>query len=265
MKKFFAIKARGAIILALAVLAAGVVISAEPAGKETAKPPLRVLVSGFEPFGGNPRNPTGELARSYAAPTMVGGVLVKGVELPVVYFQAWDKLKPEIESFHPDFILSLGLAAGEKGARLERVAINFDRGYPDNLGQKHLGVIVKGGEKKIQSDLPVDRLAEVLSGQGVPAYVSDDAGGYLCNHIFYQIMNYALGRPEVAAGFVHLPDWPINGEGPRLSPTRSASCSSRLTSVTAGPPSSNSSRSTATPRRTGRAWSRRSSPPGSAG
>ena len=177
--------------------------------------PLRILISGFEPFGGNPRNPTGELAQQYSTPTQVGNVLVKGVVLPVVYYQAWDKLKAEIESFHPDFILSLGFSPGSNEVRLERVAINYDRGYPDNLGKMHLGSIAKNGEKRIESDLPVSQVADILQNRSVPTYVSNDAGGYLCNHIFYQVMNYSLSHPSQPGCFIHLPNWPIDGNSPR--------------------------------------------------
>jgi pyroglutamyl-peptidase len=203
-----------ALLLVVMILAAGATPSSE-LGKYSDRPPLRVLISGFEPFGDNPRNPTGELAQRYSTPTRVGNVVVKGVELPVVYWQAWDKLKPEIESFHPDFILSLGLSSGDNAVRLERVAINYDRGYSDNLGKMHLGSIVNGGEKKIESDLPMDQIAKVLQDSGVPAHVSNDAGGYLCNHIFYQVMNHTLGHPNQPGGFIHLPDWSIDGNGPK--------------------------------------------------
>lgn len=132
-----------------------------------------------------------------------------------MYYQAWDKLKLEIESFRPDFILALGLSPGDYSVRLERVAINYDRGDPDNLGRKHLGPIISGGKERIESDLPVGEIAKVLQDNDVPTYVSNDAGGYLCNHIFYQVMHYSLGHPDQPSGFVHLPNWPIDGESPR--------------------------------------------------
>lgn len=203
-----------ALLLVVMILTAGATPSTELV-KDGDHLPLRILVSGFEPFGDNQRNPTGELAQRYSIPTRVGNVIVKGVELPVVYYQAWDKLKLEIESFRPDFILALGLSPGDYSVRLERVAINYDRGDPDNLGRKHLGPIISGGKERIESDLPVGEIAKVLQDNDVPTYVSNDAGGYLCNHIFYQVMHYSLGHPDQPSGFVHLPNWPIDGESPR--------------------------------------------------
>lgn len=199
----------------MAMVCAASAVPSTDLSNEGNHPPLRILISGFEPFGGDVRNPTEELVQQYSTPTQVGNALVKGVVLPVVYYQAWDKLKPEIESFHPDFILSLGYSPGDNKVRLERVAINYDRGSPDNLGRTHLGIISKNCEEKIESDLPVDQVAKILQEKDVPVYVSDDAGGYLCNHIFYQVMNYSLSHPSQPGGFVHLPDWPIDGNGPR--------------------------------------------------
>jgi pyroglutamyl-peptidase len=178
------------------------------------QPRLRILISGFEPFGGYSQNPTAELARRYAQPKIMDDILVKGVELPVVYFQAWDKLKREIETFHPDFILCLGFAPGDKRIRLERTAINTDHGYPDNQDQSHQGQIIVGGVKKIESDLPVDLISSKLKEKGIPTFVSDDAGGYLCNHIFYQLMYHILHHTDKAGAFVHMPDWPVEGDTP---------------------------------------------------
>ena len=176
---------------------------------------FRVLLSGFEPFGDNLRNPTGELARRYLNPTQFDNILVKGVVLPVVYHESWNKLKSEIESFHPHFILCLGLSPSDNAIRLELIATNYDCGCPDNQGKTHTGPIMNSEENKIKSDLPVYQIAKVLQDSDVAAYVSDNAGGYLCNHIFYQVMNYTVSHPNLQSGFVHLPNWPIDGESPR--------------------------------------------------
>jgi pyroglutamyl-peptidase len=179
--------------------------------QDAERPLLRVLISGFEPFGFNPTNPTGELARKYAAPTRVGNVLVKGVELPVVYYRAWEKLESEIKSFEPDYIISFGLDSTARMVRFERVARNEDRGYPDNDKQEHKGPIVEGGPAAIDTDLPVDDLVKIVGSYSIPAYISTDAGGYLCNHLFYLVMYYCSKHPAVRGGFVHMPNWPVDG------------------------------------------------------
>ena len=153
------------------------------------------------------------MANYYATPRREGNVLVKGVELPVVYFEAWEQLEPEIESFKPDYIISFGLAPLARGVRFERAARNEDEGYRDNNRQRHEGSIILGGPDLLYSDLPIDDLIERMESSSITASASTDAGGYLCNHVFYFVMYYCMQHPEIRGGFVYMPSWPVEGNG----------------------------------------------------
>jgi len=156
-----------------------------------------ILVTGFEPFGGLSRNPTGEIARA------LGGAV-----LPVDYARVGPALAPLLAR-DLDGVVLLGLAVGRPRISLERVAINFrDPGRPDNSG----GVppdtaVVPGGPAAYFSTLPLPGLFDALRAGGFPVEYSLSAGGYLCNAAFY-LARHALESRGVPCGFVHMPPTP---------------------------------------------------------
>lgn len=162
-----------------------------------------VLVTGFEPFGGHAANPSRELAeRLGRAPGRAAAVL------PVAYARA-DALLPELVATHrPRAWLVLGLCAEARGLRLERTARNLDQSdQADNEGEVRCGrTIAEGGPASYASTLPLAEWAGRLDREGVPVEWSDDAGGYLCNHVFYAA-RHALARslPDAVCGLVHVP------------------------------------------------------------
>ena len=181
--------------------------------------PMRVLVSGFEPFGGMSQNPSEELVRyinehfneKTPLTTDSGPAIVRGVTLPVTYYKCWEVLHQAIADFKPTCVIALGLAA-IPGLRIETMAKNGDRGGPDNKGNGHKGAIYPAALEELATKLPVDAIKEALEKNKIPATTSKDAGGYLCNHIFYHLMRYATSHPELRAGFIHVPNWPVEGE-----------------------------------------------------
>ncbi len=178
---------------------------------QAAPHPLRVLVSGFEPFGGLKHNPTQALAESLdsISPELRQRIQLRGVVLPVTYDGAWPRLLGEIEDFRPHVVLAFGLGAHASGLRLETTARNLDSGLFDNLGRSRKGAILPNGPATLPSGLPLDALRQALQGGGFGVTFSDNAGGYLCNHIFYRLLSHAASRPEMRAGFIHVPQMPL--------------------------------------------------------
>jgi len=154
----------------------------------------RVLVTGFEPFGEHATNPSALLAKSF-----------DGVVLPVSYARAGDALRAAIEDADPDVVLCFGLADTDTAISVERFAHNIQEvDAIDNDGAPGSGAeIDPAGPLALRSSLPVDEIVAALRDEGIPANVSRDAGGYLCNHIFYVLMQTL--DPKTIGGFIHVP------------------------------------------------------------
>lgn len=182
--------------------------------------PLKVLITGFEPFGNHQINPTHELMRFVRErPQTVCSetLLVEAITLPVVYFASWEVLEQKIATFKPDVVIAFGYAANSKAIRIELIARNEDRGIADNQGNCHLGTIVAGGQEQYPSSLPVQEIQMALQTKNIAVITSQDAGGYLCNHIFYQLMCHASKKPDIQAGFIHIPLWQVPGDSGLLA------------------------------------------------
>jgi pyroglutamyl-peptidase len=164
-----------------------------------------LLVTGFEPFGGDHINPSCEVARALHGRT-VGGARVVGVVLPCVFGASIDALRVALDSHRPQLVLALGLAAGREGFTPERVAINLDDArIPDNAGAQPIDrpVVARGAAAHF-STLPVKAITEALRAAGHPASVSNSAGTFVCNHVFYGLMQQLKRRRGVRGGFMHL-------------------------------------------------------------
>ena len=149
---------------------------------------MQTLVTGFEPWGRERRNPSGELARA------VGGHV-----LPVDYARAERELLRLIRGSRPDAILMLGLAAGRTRLNLETVALNVDH-CEEGKGRRWRRPIRKG-PLALSATLPVDRLYRALRKARVPVSLSAHAGTFICNHVFY----VALAESRAPSGFLHVP------------------------------------------------------------
>lgn len=175
---------------------------------------LRFLVTGFEPFGKFSTNPSNELVEfiNSARNSLIDGVTLKAITLPVTYFESWGILSDEVNEFNPDYILSFGYAPGSDKIQLEANASNYDHGYADNKFKRHNGAIVKNAPKSYPSELPIKMLANSLKKKGIPVTISSDAGGYICNHIFFQERHFTSSQGNIRSGFFHIPNWPVKGE-----------------------------------------------------
>jgi pyroglutamyl-peptidase len=172
---------------------------------------VELLVTGFEPFGGLTLNPSAsivdELSRRAARHPAAYPSLRVAI-LPTEFTRAAAAIRELLQSEAPDVLLSLGVAPRAQGVRLERTARNRDdAALPDNTGeQRRLTPIVPGGPDTLASTLPIDEMLAALEQLGVPVSLSDDAGGYVCNHLFYSARHAieASGLPT-RCGFVHVP------------------------------------------------------------
>lgn len=165
-----------------------------------------LLVTGFEPFGGEPVNPSWLLAQALHG-QRIGGAPVVALQLPCVFGQALQVLDAALARERPQLVLALGQAAGRSDFSVERVAINVDDArIADNAGAQPVDQpVLAGGPAAYFSTLPIKAIVAALRGAGVPAAVSQSAGTFVCNHVFYGLMHRLQGRPGVRGGFVHLP------------------------------------------------------------
>lgn len=165
-----------------------------------------ILVSGFQPFGGQEVNPALEAVR--ALPEQIGGARIERVEVPVTYRQAFEPVCAAIEEVEPQAVVCVGQAAGRSCVTVERVAINVDDcEQPDNAGTIRCDVpIDEAGPAAYFATLPVRDMVRAIEAAGLPAAVSDSAGTYVCNHLMYLVLDHAARkRPGMLGGFVHVP------------------------------------------------------------
>lgn len=174
----------------------------------------QILLTAFEPFGGDLVNPSLLIARQLHGQTIAGARVV-AVELPCVFHRALTALEEALERTRPTLAVAvaLGLAAGREGLSIERVAINVDDArIPDNAGAQPVDQpIAPGGPAAWFSTLPIKAIAAALNQAGVPASVSQSAGTFVCNHVFYGLQQRLAGT-GVRSGFIHVPLLPEQSE-----------------------------------------------------
>jgi pyroglutamyl-peptidase len=170
---------------------------------------MKALVTGFEPFGGDRINPSFEALRRL--PPRLGVLDIATRPLPVVYGAALRTLREGIAATAPDIVLCAGLAGGRAELSLERVAINIDDArIPDNDGNQPIDrPVVADGPGAYFATLPIKAAVAALREAGLPAAVSNSAGTFLCNHVFYGLMHEAAaGGHRFRGGFLHVPYLP---------------------------------------------------------
>lgn len=170
---------------------------------------MKILVTAFEPFGGDALNPTLEVLQRLPN-TLEGAEIIK-LQVPVVFGRSIEKVNQVIRDAQPDVILSLGLAGGRSDIGVERVAINIDDGrIPDNAGhQPEDEPIIPNAPAAYFSSLPIKAIVAAIRQQGIPASVSNTAGTYVCNHLMYGVLHHiAAHNLPTRAGFIHMPYLP---------------------------------------------------------
>jgi pyroglutamyl-peptidase len=172
---------------------------------------MKILISGFEPFGKMNINPTEELLKE-AVSFDIENVEISTVLLPVNYDECAEELIAKIEEVNPDVVISCGLAAGRTAITPERIGINIkDTGsgdpYPDNRGIIPTDELIdKDGPDGLFSTLPNRLIEENLKAQHIPAAISNSAGTFICNNTLYVVLNYIQkNNLPIKAGFIHFP------------------------------------------------------------
>lgn len=167
---------------------------------------MRVLVTAFEPFGGDDVNASLEALRRL--PSRIGGLEIATALLPTSFARASGALRDAIATARPEVVLCVGETGERAGLCVESVALNVqDARIPDNDGAQPLGVpVVAGGPAAYCATLPARTCVAALRAAGLPAEVSYSAGTFVCNHVFYGLMHFAATAAHpVRAGFLHVP------------------------------------------------------------
>lgn len=167
-----------------------------------------ILLTGFEPFGGEAVNPSLEAVKRLDG-EIIGGVKVVGVGLPVSWDKADAPLTAAIEANKPFAVISVGQAGSRAKLAVERVGINICFG-PDNDGVVRDGEpVVAGAPDAYFCSLPVIEIAKAMNAAGIPSYVSNTAGTYLCNFVTYLLEHYVRSNNlDIRTCFVHIPFLP---------------------------------------------------------
>lgn len=167
---------------------------------------MRALVTGFAPFGGESINFSYEAVRRL--PARIGDMDVVPALLPTSYTRAGTALEREIARSDPAIVLCVGEAGERTALNIERVAINVqDAHIADNDGMRPRDApVMADGPAAYFSTLPINAIAEALRAAGLAAEVSNSAGTFVCNHVFYSLMHLAAhSRRNFRAGFIHVP------------------------------------------------------------
>lgn len=167
---------------------------------------MKVLITGFDPFGGEPINPALEAVK--LLPDTISGAEVIKLEIPTVFRKSLEKIEEAIKLHNPDIVISIGQAGGRFGITPERVAINIDDArIKDNEGNQPLDIsIYEDGEPAYFSNLPIKAMVNKMKINGIPASVSNTAGTFVCNHVMYGVL-YLVDKKysNIRAGFIHVP------------------------------------------------------------
>ncbi|WP_368564879.1 pyroglutamyl-peptidase I [Pseudoxanthomonas sp. UTMC 1351] len=165
-----------------------------------------VLLTGFAPFGGETINPSWEAVAALDG-CRIHGHRVVTRQLPVTFGESLKALQAALRETSPSLVICIGQAGGRAQLSLERIAINIDDArIPDNAGKQPIDApIVEDGPAAYFSTLPIKAMMAGLRNAGFPAEVSQTAGTYVCNHVFYGLMHALRNKRNVRGGFIHTP------------------------------------------------------------
>jgi pyroglutamyl-peptidase len=170
---------------------------------------MKILVTGFEPFAGETKNPS--LEAIHQLPDKIENTKIVKASIPTVFRKSIETLKECLEKEKPDVVISVGQAGGRSEITIERVAINVDdASIPDNEGNLPKDqVIFEDGENAYFSNLPIKKIVETIKECKIPASISNSAGTYVCNHLMYSLLYFINKKyKNVRGGFIHVPYLP---------------------------------------------------------
>lgn len=167
---------------------------------------MKVLITGFDPFGGESVNPA--LEAVMALPDQIGEAEVIKLEIPTVFGKSLTKIREAVELHNPDVVISVGQAGGRFGITTERVAINMDDArIKDNEGNEPIDIkVAADGPAAYFTNLPIKAMTQAMVKAGIPASVSNSAGTFVCNHVMYGVLHLIHTEyPNMRGGFIHVP------------------------------------------------------------
>ena len=171
---------------------------------------MKILITGFQPFGGQRVNPAWEAVRKL--PDVLGDKVLWKLEIPVTFGGAFDAVEAKAEEVDPDVILCVGQAGGREAVTPERIAVNLqDASIPDNAGNQPVDLpVIADGANAYFTSLPVKAMAAAVRAQGLPCRLSCTAETYVCNDVFYRLLHRYRDTGK-RVGFVHVPFLPEQG------------------------------------------------------
>lgn len=165
-----------------------------------------ILITGFEPFGGESMNPAYEAVKML--PEEIDGVRIVKAEIPTAFLRSGERLAALMEECEPAAVLCIGQAGGRAAMTVERVAINLmEAGIPDNAGFQPQDAPVRAEAPAAYfATVPVKAIVAAMREAGVPCHLSYTAGTYVCNSTMYELLDLCATRyPNVLGGFIHVP------------------------------------------------------------
>lgn len=167
---------------------------------------MKILVTGFDPFGGDKVNPAYEAVK--LLPTQISGAEIIKLEVPTVFGKSAEKMREAIIKEKPDAVLCIGQAGGRSAITVEKVGINLNEArIADNEGNQPLNAAIRAdGDTAYFSNLPVKAMVAAVKEKGIPAAVSYTAGTFVCNELLYNLL-YLIDKefPTLKGGFIHVP------------------------------------------------------------
>lgn len=167
---------------------------------------MKVLITGFEPFGGEKVNPAYEAVKML--PDVIAGAEIMKLEIPTVFSQSIAAVEAGIEKYHPDIVINVGQAGGRSCITIEKVGINLaEARIPDNAGVQPVDEPLQAdGPTAYFATIPVKAMVENVRNHGIPCHISYSAGTYVCNCVMYNVLHLTATRyPNIRAGFIHVP------------------------------------------------------------
>lgn len=182
-----------------------------------------ILVTGFEPFGGETINPSWEVVKQLEG-LIIDDCRVVTRQLPCVFGESLTVLNAAIDELNPAVVIAVGQAGGRVDITVERVGINVDDArIPDNRGQQPIDVaIVPDGPAAWFSSLPIKAMVVAMREKGIPASVSQTAGTFVCNHVMYGLLHKIGENVEMKGGFIHIPYLPEQAAAHAGAPSMAA-------------------------------------------
>lgn len=167
---------------------------------------MEILLTGFDPFGGETVNPAFEAVK--LLPDTIAGAEIVKQEVPTEFIRAGEVLEAAIQANQPDVVICIGQAGGRSAITPEKVAINLmDGRIADNAGYQPIDVTIQeDGETAYFTSLPVKAMVQNIKDAGIPSALSYTAGSYVCNYLMYTLL-YLIDRkyPNIRGGFIHVP------------------------------------------------------------